>query len=462
MNKLPALRLNPVWLLAAQLAALWPHWLWMARRMVDGSDEPWGLLALLTLAGVAWIERRQLLPRIGVSRLLLAAGLTLLASLNVLGLPPLLGAALAVLAVVVVLLGLLPVQRSRLGLIVLALLALPLSASLNFYMGYPLRWVCSHSAAALLAFSGLDIQAQGAALIWHGKTILVDAPCAGIAMLWVGVYVAALMSYCYRASVARTLFNLGMALLIVLLGNILRNTALFYKEAGIVGVPAWTHEGVGLLLFGLSFWLMYRVFSWNPVWAGFSTKRVTPSASSTLMFSRIGMGVWFSVLSLSAAMPLASWSKQSLTQETPNQALEWAEAQWAPKNTMPKRLPLTALEQRFAGQFPGQIGRFSDGRQEWIVRVMKQPTRMLHPAADCFQALGYRLTPAKVHLDQKNEQWRCFRASGKGKNLRVCERIFDGKAGRWTDASAWYWSSVLSLDQHQNGPWWAVTQVEAE
>jgi len=37
---------HPAWLLALQAAALWPIWLWYAKRTADGSDEPWGLLAL--------------------------------------------------------------------------------------------------------------------------------------------------------------------------------------------------------------------------------------------------------------------------------------------------------------------------------------------------------------------------------------------------------------------------------
>lgn len=142
-------------------------------------------------------------------------------------------------------------------------------------------------------------------------------------------------------------------------------------------------------------------------------------------------------------------------------SVEWAEPHWVAPHASPVRLPLSALEQRFARQFPGHIGRFADARQEWIVRVMNQPTRMLHPASDCFRALGYQISAPRVHADRRGEHWRCFTASGKGRPLKVCERIFDSAGGRWTDASSWYWSALFSRAREAAGPWWAVTHVEA-
>ena len=78
-------------------------------------------------------------------------------------------------------------------------------------------------------------------------------------MLWVGMYLAALFSYLNQASWLRTLANLTMALIVVITGNILRNTLLFYKEAGIVHLPHWTHEAIGLLVFGVLLALIYLV-----------------------------------------------------------------------------------------------------------------------------------------------------------------------------------------------------------
>ncbi|MDP1610279.1 MAG: archaeosortase/exosortase family protein [Sulfuritalea sp.] len=254
---------NPMWLLGMQLMALWPHWVWMARRSVDGSDEPWGVVALLTLMGMVIADRQRLRPQLSAAVMVIAGCLSLASALCMPFVPPIITAAMAIMSVVALLSGMLPEQRPRAALATMALLALPLTASLNFYFGYPLRWLCAHGAAGMLSIAGWQVTPEGAALLWNGKTILVDAPCAGIAMLWVGCYVAALMSYVYRASLWRTAFNLLGAAVIVLLGNVVRNAALFFKEAGIAELPGWTHEGIGLLLFGCVLLLMAKLFSWR-------------------------------------------------------------------------------------------------------------------------------------------------------------------------------------------------------
>ena len=58
MTMVNALPCRPVRLaawgwLALHAAALWPHGLWAARRMLDGSDEPLGLAALAALLMLA-------------------------------------------------------------------------------------------------------------------------------------------------------------------------------------------------------------------------------------------------------------------------------------------------------------------------------------------------------------------------------------------------------------------------
>ncbi len=47
-----------------------------------------------------------------------------------------------------------------------------------------------------------------------------------------------------------------------------------------------------------------------------------------------------------------------------------------------EQLPLIAREKHFAKAFPGKVGLFSDGQQQYIIRWVTQPTRRLHPAAD--------------------------------------------------------------------------------
>ena len=263
MNKALSKLAHPVWQLGLLLAALWPHWMWMARRTTDGSDEPWGILALLTLVALALAERNRLAVRLPRATLSGAAALVMAAALCTALAPPIIGAALAMLAVAVLLSGMLPSPRPRMALAVLALLALPLAASLNFYLGYPLRLICTVGSAAILAIAGLHVTPEGAALLWTGKTVLVDAPCAGIAMLWVGMYAAALLSWLYGASAFRTALNLCSTVMIVVAGNTMRNAALFYKEAGILHLPAWTHDAIGLAAFGGMFILLFISCTWR-------------------------------------------------------------------------------------------------------------------------------------------------------------------------------------------------------
>ena len=235
------------WLLGLLLAALWPHGLWLARRLTDGSDEPWGLLALATvLALVARARREMVLPtRVALATSALLAVLAAVASFVV---PPIFAAALAMLALAAFVTAALP-RRPATPMVTLLLLALPVIASLQFYFGYPLRLATAHAAAPLLALAGIEAQASGAALRWQGGTILVDPPCAGIGMLWVGSWAAALLSYLNEASARRTLANGGVAAIAVFAANVLRNALLFFPEAGRVPAPAWLHPAIGLAAF---------------------------------------------------------------------------------------------------------------------------------------------------------------------------------------------------------------------
>lgn len=120
-------------------------------------------------------------------------------------------------------------------------------------------------------------------------------------------------------------------------------------------------------------------------------------------------------------------------------------------------LPLSELEQRFANRFPGAVARFTDGESVLVVRHVERPTRQLHPATDCFRALGYVIERPRPLMDDRGERWSCFPAARDGMRLRVCERIVDSEGREWTDASAWFWSA-----QYGGGPWRALTVVQPD
>jgi exosortase/archaeosortase family protein len=234
------------WMAGVLIAALWPHWVYVAQRLVDGSDEPWGVLALLTVVALL-VRDRSLLELPTRSALVACAALVLVAAAAKLVLPDLAAAALAMLALGLYLVHAL--RRPAAALVVLLLLALPLIASLHFYLGFPLRLLVAEASSALLSLAGIDATAAGASIVHDGTTVLIDAPCAGIGMLWLGSYTAALLSYLGRAGARATLVNGTVAAFLVLLANIARNTVLFYPEAGLVDWPAWSHEAVGMAAF---------------------------------------------------------------------------------------------------------------------------------------------------------------------------------------------------------------------
>jgi len=118
------------------------------------------------------------------------------------------------------------------------------------------------------------------------------------------------------------------------------------------------------------------------------------------------------------------------------------------------RLPLSAREKRFYRDFPGRVARFSDGSRQIILRWVKRPTRKLHPAADCYKGLGFRIAPRTITIDKANIRWGAFMVDKPGDRMQVRERIHDQRGNSWTDVSSWYWAALFAPG---NGPWWAVT-----
>lgn len=122
-------------------------------------------------------------------------------------------------------------------------------------------------------------------------------------------------------------------------------------------------------------------------------------------------------------------------------------------------LALTEREAAFTRDFPGRIGRFSDGRREIIIRWVNAPTRRLHPAVDCFRGSGYSTTPLPVRRDAAGAAMGCFQARNGGHDMRVCEVIRDEQGESWPDVSAWYWGAVFDS---KRGPWWSFVVAEGE
>jgi hypothetical protein len=122
-------------------------------------------------------------------------------------------------------------------------------------------------------------------------------------------------------------------------------------------------------------------------------------------------------------------------------------------------LPLTPKEAAFVQDFPGRVGRFSDGRRELIIRWVGAPTRKLHAASDCFRGSGYAITPIAARKSGDGTTMGCFRASLRGASMTVCEVIRDERGGSWSDVSAWYWDGML---RSSAPPWWSFVVAQSE
>jgi hypothetical protein len=119
-----------------------------------------------------------------------------------------------------------------------------------------------------------------------------------------------------------------------------------------------------------------------------------------------------------------------------------------------RELSLGATEKRFAIDFPGRIGRFTDGEREVVIRWVSRETRKLHPAVDCFRGVGYSVTPQPLYVGADGSRWGTFVATREDERLEVRERIYDASGHQWTDVSAWYWAATMG---QSDGPWWAIT-----
>jgi exosortase/archaeosortase family protein len=439
---------DPLTIVGAFALALWPHWRWAAARLADGSDDPLGLaaLAVLFVAVLRVVPRLRRNPAPGrlATAVLLTAAATALGGFA----PPLLAALVAALAFAAALAAFLPAAMPALPLAGLAALALPVVSSLQFYAGFPLRVVTAQASTWLLSGAGFAASRSGSAMVVDGRLVIVDAPCSGVQMAWMAWFCACAVAI-WRDLPDRV-FARRIALVgaIVLLGNVLRNTALVGLEAAGTAPSARMHEAIGAVVLaavcaGVAAWIGRRPTVRPP------TPTVTFDPRSVALRGRLRIAL----LALLATCALASLvGFGGAPAAAPDAAPIESPRQWEGRPLRP--LALDEVEARFAAQFPGRIERLTDERSVLVWRQVRVPTRMLHPATDCYRGLGYRVADARLERDAEARLWRCFIATRDGRRVRVCERIEDAAGATFTDTSAWFWAARLG---RSTGPWQAFT-----
>ena len=108
----------------------------------------------------------------------------------------------------------------------------------------------------------LSVSARGTVEVVDGRLVIVDAPCSGVQMAWFGYFSACAVTLYLQRGNQTFLTRLPAVSMLVLAGNVLRNTVLVAAEAAGSHVPGWVHEGVGLAVLAAVCaaiaWLMAR------------------------------------------------------------------------------------------------------------------------------------------------------------------------------------------------------------
>ena len=234
-------------------AALYPLATWYVDRLSDGNDEPLGLVALAAAVLIAWARRRECAAT-PLDRWLSVGLLALYGSLAWLAFPPLVRALPAIGAV----LFWFGVWRNP-AIVALSLLSLPVIASLQFYIGYPLRLLAAQSTELLLGLAHVPVAREGVQIVFKGTTVGFDPPCSGVRMLWAGGFLAALIGGRFRIGWGGMLLLALAASGAAIATNIARATFLFFPESGILPMPDWGHEAVGFGCFALAACMLVHV-----------------------------------------------------------------------------------------------------------------------------------------------------------------------------------------------------------
>jgi len=424
---------------AALLIGHWSVWPWYIARLDDGSDEPWGLLALGTVFACLILRRESFRWQVG--SLGFAAATLLGQSILPSETPALIRASLAMVGFG----ALIYHRRDGVPLAALLLLSLPVIASLQFYLGYWLRLITGHGSGVLLNLLGFDVVPSGVLLLWRGETIAIDPPCSGIRMLWFGAWF-----YCAMAAWRRTRpgwFLLGgiLAFILLLAANTLRATLLFYKESGLLSLPEWTHEGCGLLVFVAASFLLMLLAQRLP--------SVTPSRNASSASLSPGWCPLFTILGLASAVLL-------IPQPSKANATAISDVEWPTRegNTPLFEIAIPEDQADFLQHFPGSVKVFASADSIWIYRWVNRPTRQLHPARDCYRAAGWEVLEEKQILDTSGHRWSRTHLVHGTREMEIHEQIRDANGtARWTEPSQWFWDAALGRSQ---GPWWMISRID--
>jgi len=245
---------NLIWLFSVSsmpIVGYWHSWQWYFTRVNSSPEEAIGLLGIFLFmffwAGQT-MSRNKLMHKFSlwpIALLLVIYSLSFL-----LPIPSIIRAAVAFLTLFIIIYWASFGCHPPTSFWLLVLISLPVVPSLQFYLGYPARYISASLTVPLLQLNGVSVSQNGTYLLWQDQTLQFDAPCSGVTMLWAGLLVTLFISLIYRFSFFKTSMAIVVASIFVLLGNVLRASSLFYLETGTISLEQpWLHEGVGVSAF---------------------------------------------------------------------------------------------------------------------------------------------------------------------------------------------------------------------
>jgi exosortase/archaeosortase family protein len=324
-------------------------------------------------------------------------------------------------------------------------LSLPLAASMQFFLGYPLRVAAAEGTVRLLELGSLVVARTGTQIELGGHVVGVDPACGGVRMLWHALAAAMALAAIHRLTWRATFVGGLLAIVLVIPANILRATLLVVQECGYVPSLMLGHGGIGLVSFAIVL---------LPLWLAISSRaRPASSASPQAPYVQAGNRLLMISAVLAPLLMIVTPHRPG-----PPDLGNGPEVFTFDGLTLPLTpLPPSPAEMAFAESFPGTLASYQWGGSQVILRRVNEATRRLHPSRDCLRAAGFETTEALTVRLGDGTDWARFHATRDGIRWTVSERITSSRnQSSWTDVSAWYWAAIR---RPLNGPWQAETVI---
>ncbi len=467
--------------------AFWPVLQWYVFRLFDKSDESLGILSLVTAILLVFIGHRA-----GLSKRSESNGSYLFVPLILVAIYAFIfhNAPNLVLAVIMTIALWCAMSNNETkhrlqwrgdiaspAILGLLLLSLPIIASCNFYLAYPLRLAVAWSVAFIFKLYGMSAEIIGTSICLNNQQINIDLPCSGIHFLWFASYLSLIMAFFSKANLTKTMSIVLFGGLAALIANVFR--AVLISLISVNGFSSLAqntivHQGIGAIMFCLvaflilKFYRSYQNKSEGKLLAVPDTNRISAGKMSTdreLATVNInGTSIryvnlcYFLICFVAAGVPFASGKQIADFQSTQLSPVFDQLLQTYDKNPLFKKVALSEQERQFQVNFPGKIDKYGDGQTQLILRRVYLPTRQLHPIIDCLRGEGYRLISESISKDSDNIYWNELLVEINGHRFLVNERILDETGSSWVHVSDWYWASLLGQTK---GPWLSITKIKA-